>query len=85
MEQPDNCSSAPEKMGQSGEEEAGLEESMSGSPREGHDRLSGPNVVLDTGNRQPNGISKYDYEVNRIQLIYGVCTFLFSQSQSKNS
>lgn len=63
MEQPDNGSPAPEKMGHSGGEEAGLEESMTGSPRDVHDRLSGPNVVADTGNRQPNGcISKYDYK-----------------------
>lgn len=58
MEQPDNRSPAPEEMGQTGEEEAALEDSMSGSPRNVHDGLSGPNMVADTGNRHPNGVSK---------------------------
>lgn len=53
-----NKSPAPEEMGQTGEEEAGLEDSMSGSPRDVHDRLSGPNVIADTGNRHHNGVSK---------------------------
>lgn len=57
-EQPDNRSPAPEEMGQTGEEEAALEDSMSGSPRDVHDRLSGPNVVADAGNRHPNGVGK---------------------------
>lgn len=58
MEQPDNRSRAAAEMGQTGEEEAALEDSMSSSPRDVHDRLSGPNVAADVGNRQSNGISK---------------------------
>ncbi|CAG09253.1 unnamed protein product [Tetraodon nigroviridis] len=57
-EQHDNRSPAPEEMGQTGEEEAGLEDSMSSSPRDVHDRLSGPHVVAEAGNRHPNGVSK---------------------------
>lgn len=37
------------------EEEASLEESITGSPNNSHDRLAGPNVAADAGNRQPNG------------------------------
>lgn len=59
VEQPDNRSPAPGEMGQTGEGEATLEDSTSSSPRDVHHRLSGPNVVADVGNRQPNGISKY--------------------------
>lgn len=66
VEQPDNRSPAAVEMGQTGEEEAVLEDSMSGSPRDVHDRLSGPNVAADAGNRQSNGISKYDYVNMRI-------------------
>lgn len=60
MEQPDNRSPAAGEMGQTGEEEAMLEDSMNSSPRDVHDRISGPNVAVDAGNRQQNGISKYD-------------------------
>lgn len=38
------------------EEEAALEESITGSPNNLHDRLAGPNVAADAGNRQPNGM-----------------------------
>lgn len=65
MEQPDNRSPAPGEMGHTGEDEAALEDSMSSSPR---DRLSGPNVVVDVGNRQPNGISKYDCGAVRVDM-----------------
>ncbi|XP_075895882.1 zinc finger protein Helios isoform X3 [Nelusetta ayraudi] len=37
------------------EEEAALEESITGSPNNLHDRLAGPNVAADAGNQQPNG------------------------------
>lgn len=40
------------------EEEGTLEESITGSPNNYHDRLAGPNVAADTGNRQPNGTSQ---------------------------
>lgn len=42
------------------EEEATLEESITGSPNNFHDRLAGPNVAADAGNRQPNGTSRYN-------------------------
>lgn len=64
-EQPDNRSPAPEEMGQTGEEEAALEDSMSGSPRDVHDRLSGPNVVADAGNRHPNGVGDRPFQCNQ--------------------
>lgn len=57
-EEADNRSPALEDMSQTAEEEAALEESMTGSPNNVHERLAGPNVAADTGNRQPNGISK---------------------------
>lgn len=42
------------------EEEAALEESITGSPNNFHDRLAGPNVAADAANRQPNGTSRPD-------------------------
>lgn len=42
------------------EEEAALEESITGSPNNLHDRLAGPNVAADAGNQQPNGTSRQD-------------------------
>lgn len=42
------------------EEEAALEESITGSPNNFHDGLAGPNVAADAGNRQPNGTSRQD-------------------------
>ncbi|TMS06144.1 Zinc finger protein Helios, partial [Larimichthys crocea] len=50
-EEADNRS---EEIGQTGEEEVALEESMTGSPNNVHDELSGPNVTADAGSRQPN-------------------------------
>lgn len=55
VEEADNRSPVLEEIGQTGEEEVALEESMTGSPNNVHDRLSGPNVTADAGNRQPNG------------------------------
>lgn len=55
MERPDTRSPAPEEMGQTGEEETPMEDSMNSSPRDVQDRLSGPNVAADMGNRHPNG------------------------------
>lgn len=61
MEEDDNKSPALEEIGQTGEEEVVLEESINGSPNNGHDRLSGPNVSTDVGNRQSNGNSDFIY------------------------
>nr|XP_046259829.1 zinc finger protein Helios [Scatophagus argus]XP_046259830.1 zinc finger protein Helios [Scatophagus argus]XP_046259831.1 zinc finger protein Helios [Scatophagus argus]XP_046259832.1 zinc finger protein Helios [Scatophagus argus]XP_046259833.1 zinc finger protein Helios [Scatophagus argus] len=55
VEEADNRSPAIEETGQTGEEEPALEESMSGSPNNVQDGLSGPNVTADTGSRQSNG------------------------------
>lgn len=55
-EEADRRSAAHEEMSQSGEEGVGLEESMTGSPNNLQDRLSGSNVTADAGSRQPNGI-----------------------------
>uniref|UniRef100_A0A3Q0S1W2 IKAROS family zinc finger 2 n=1 Tax=Amphilophus citrinellus TaxID=61819 RepID=A0A3Q0S1W2_AMPCI len=54
-EEADNRSPAPEEIGQTGEEVVALEESMSGSPNNTQDGLSGPNVTAESGNRQANG------------------------------
>ncbi|XP_076603822.1 zinc finger protein Helios isoform X1 [Chaetodon auriga] len=54
-EEADNRSPALEEIGQTGEEEVAVEESMTGSPNNVQDGLSGPNVTADAGNRQPNG------------------------------
>lgn len=56
-EEADNRSPALEDMSQTAEEEAAMEESITGSPNNVHERLTGPNMAADTGNR-PNGISK---------------------------
>lgn len=42
------------------EEEVAVEESITGSPNNLHDRLAGPNVTADAGNQQPNGTSRQD-------------------------
>lgn len=73
VEQPDNRSPALGEMGQTGEDEAALEDSMSSSPRDVHHRLSGANVGADMGNRQPNGISKYDRGAVRVM---GKCRYV---------
>ncbi|KAL7384981.1 hypothetical protein ABVT39_012834 [Epinephelus coioides] len=54
-EEADNRSPALEELGQTGEEGAALEESMTGSPTSAQDGLSEPNVTADAGSRQPNG------------------------------
>ncbi len=54
-EEADNRSPALKEIGQTGEEEAALEESMTGSPNIEQDGLSGPNVTAEAGSRQPNG------------------------------
>ncbi|XP_006802417.1 zinc finger protein Helios [Neolamprologus brichardi] len=54
MDESDNRSPAVEEIGQTGEEGIALEESMSGSPSNVQDGLSGPNVTAESGNR-PNG------------------------------
>lgn len=54
-EEADNRSPALEEIGQTQEEGVALEESMSGSPNNVQDGLSGPNVTADAGSRQPNG------------------------------
>lgn len=54
-EEADNRSPALEEIGQTGEEGAALEESMTGSPTSAQDGLSEPNVTADAGSRQPNG------------------------------
>ncbi|KAM4558837.1 zinc finger protein Helios isoform 1-T3 [Odontesthes bonariensis] len=54
-EEADNSSPAPEEIDQTGNEGATLEESMTGSPSDGQNGLSGPNASADAGNRQPNG------------------------------
>lgn len=54
MDESDNRSPAVEEIGQTGEEGVALEESMSGSPSNVQDELSGPNVTAESGNR-PNG------------------------------
>lgn len=56
-EETDNRSPALDEISQQGDEEV-LDESMTGSPNNVHDRLSGPNVTADVGNRQPNGKNK---------------------------
>ncbi|KAF3694973.1 Zinc finger protein Helios Ikaros family zinc finger protein 2 [Channa argus] len=53
-EEAENRSPALEEMGQTGEEGVALDESMTGSPSNTQDGLSGPNVTTDAG-RQPNG------------------------------
>ncbi|KAM3607874.1 uncharacterized protein V6R79_015563 [Siganus canaliculatus] len=50
----DNRSPALEEMGQTGEEEAAMEEAMTGSPNNVQDGLSGMTVAADAGHRQPN-------------------------------
>ncbi|XP_067372505.1 zinc finger protein Helios isoform X5 [Channa argus] len=52
-EEAENRSPALEEMGQTGEEGVALDESMTGSPSNTQDGLSGPNVTTDAG-RQPN-------------------------------
>jgi len=55
VEEAENSSPAPEEIGQTGNEGATLEESMTGSPSNEQNGLSGPNASGDAGNRQPNG------------------------------
>lgn len=66
MDESDNRSPAVEEIGQTGEEGVALEESMSGSPSNVQDGLSGPNVTAESGNRSngthfvfPNGIKGF--------------------------
>ncbi|KAM8749693.1 zinc finger protein Helios isoform 1-T2 [Acanthopagrus schlegelii] len=54
-EEADNRSPALEEISQTGEEEGALEESMTGSPNDAQDGLSGPNVTADAGSRQAHG------------------------------
>lgn len=54
-EEAENRSPALEEIGQTGEEGVALDESMSGSPSNTQDGLSGPNMAADPGSRQPNG------------------------------
>ncbi|XP_041663536.1 zinc finger protein Helios isoform X1 [Cheilinus undulatus] len=54
-EEADNRSPALEEIGQTGEEGDPLEESMTDSPNNLQDGLSGSNVTADSGSRQPNG------------------------------
>lgn len=55
----DNRSPALEEISQTGEEEGALEESMTGSPNDAQDGLSGPNVTADAGSRQAHGTDEY--------------------------
>uniref|UniRef100_A0A3B4UMF3 IKAROS family zinc finger 2 n=1 Tax=Seriola dumerili TaxID=41447 RepID=A0A3B4UMF3_SERDU len=55
VEEADNRSPALEEVGHTGEEGVVLEESMTGSPSNVQDGLSGPNATADAGSRQPNG------------------------------
>lgn len=55
MEEADNRSPALEEIGHTREEGVVLEESMTGSPSNAQDGLSGPNATADAGSRQPNG------------------------------
>uniref|UniRef100_A0A3P8T5T1 IKAROS family zinc finger 2 n=1 Tax=Amphiprion percula TaxID=161767 RepID=A0A3P8T5T1_AMPPE len=54
-EEADTRSPAPEESSQTGDEGVVLEESMTGSPSNMQDGLSGSNATADAGNRQPNG------------------------------
>lgn len=58
-EETDNRSPALEEIGQTEEEGEALDESMTGSPDNIQDGLSGPNVTADAGSRQPNGTNEY--------------------------
>nr|XP_043875592.1 zinc finger protein Helios [Solea senegalensis]XP_043875593.1 zinc finger protein Helios [Solea senegalensis]XP_043875594.1 zinc finger protein Helios [Solea senegalensis] len=51
----DKRSPAPEEIHQTAEEGGVMEESMTGSPSNIQDGLSGPNVTADAGSRQPSG------------------------------
>ncbi|XP_038158567.1 zinc finger protein Helios isoform X2 [Cyprinodon tularosa] len=55
VENGDNSSSAPEEMGHTGDEGAAMEESLTNSPHNAQDGLSGPNVPSDPVIRQQNG------------------------------
>ncbi|XP_015235447.1 PREDICTED: zinc finger protein Helios isoform X1 [Cyprinodon variegatus] len=55
VENGDNSSSAPEEMGHTGDEGATMEESLTNSPHNAQDGLSGPNVPSDPVIRQQNG------------------------------
>lgn len=54
-EEAENRSPALEEIGQTGEEGVALDESMTGSPSNMQDGLSGPNISSDAGSRQSNG------------------------------
>lgn len=54
-EEAENRSPALEETGQTGEEGVALDESITGSPSNTQDGLSGPNMSADAGSRQPNG------------------------------
>lgn len=58
-EEADNRSPALEEIGQTEEEGVALEESMTGSPNNVQDGLSGPNATADAGSQQPSGTDKY--------------------------
>lgn len=62
MEEGDNRSTALEEISKTGEEGVVLEESMTGSPSNVLDGLSGPNATADAGSRQTNGTSQYIYK-----------------------
>lgn len=55
MDEAENSSPAAETIVQTGDESVTHEESMTSSPSDTQDGLSGPNVSADPGNRQPNG------------------------------
>lgn len=56
VEDGDNSSPAAEDIGHRGEEGATPEESMTNSPHNAQDGLSGPNIPSDAGTRQQNGM-----------------------------
>lgn len=58
-EEADNRSPALEELSQTGDEGVALGESMTGSPNNAQDDLSGQDMTADTGSRQPNGIGVY--------------------------
>lgn len=61
-EEAENRSPALDEIGQTGEEGVALDESMTGSPSNIQDGLSGPNMSSDAGSRQPNGNNECIYK-----------------------
>ncbi|MED6291095.1 hypothetical protein CHARACLAT_020075 [Characodon lateralis] len=60
VEDGDNSSPAPEEIGHTGNEGATPDESITSSPHDVQDGLSGPNVPSDAGVRQQNGMYYFD-------------------------